>query len=376
MNSKQFSDIPLSEISRLGHRGFLYKDLFSVHWVLGRYCNYSCSYCWSHASIKQKDHRSFSVIIKTIEEIKRQARNRNFNSFQFCFTGGEATLHPDFLEILKALSSDTINTNFQSLSLTTNLSLGLSWWDKFIKATENLHIVNVSASYHKPFAKRDLFSEKLIKLQENDVKTIINMVMVPENFSELLDDAKYFNSLGLNVSLKVQTTKCGKKIVDGYSVDQLDILKNQFQLLNFAASSMAKIEKISTRPLTSYIMPKDSGPQSAGASPSRIMQMVLSEESGQNWQVDQAERLNALGLNSFKNWTCSAGYRSIIVYEPGGLIKRGYSCTDKPLGTIEDGFSLFPELTLCKSEVCICSADSKIPKRKAESNLPLWPQAE
>jgi hypothetical protein len=56
--------------------------------------------------------------------------------------------------------------------------------------------------------------------------------------------------------------------------------------------------------------------------------------------MDQAERFNAFNFNKFEGWECSSGYRSIIIREPCGSIKRSYSCVDKPIGNITTGFKL------------------------------------
>jgi hypothetical protein len=98
----------------------------------------------------------------------------------------------------------------------------------------------------------------------------------------------------------------------------------------------------------------------------------LVDEDGNHWEMDQAERFNAFNFNKFKGWECSAGYRSIIIREPDGAIKRSYSCGDEPLGNIETGFKLFSKVMPCISESCVSSADSKIPKRRVGCQLPLW----
>ena len=41
-----FTKIPYEDIVKVGQRTLLYRDLFSVSWLLGRFCNYKCSYCW------------------------------------------------------------------------------------------------------------------------------------------------------------------------------------------------------------------------------------------------------------------------------------------------------------------------------------------
>jgi hypothetical protein len=89
--------------------------------------------------------------------------------------------------------------------------------------------------------------------------------------------------------------------------------------------------------------------------------------------MDQAERFNAFNFNNFNGWECSSGYRSIIIREPDGSIKRSYSCHDQPLGNIETGFRLFDGPVKCTTGACVSSADSKIPKRKEGTQMPLWP---
>jgi hypothetical protein len=96
------------------------------------------------------------------------------------------------------------------------------------------------------------------------------------------------------------------------------------------------------------------------------LQVELRDSDGKRWYVDQAERFNAFGFNKFKGWLCEAGYRSIIIREPDGYIKRSYSCHDRPLGHIETGFKLFDQPVPCITESCVSSADSKIPKQKGK----------
>ena len=89
--------------------------------------------------------------------------------------------------------------------------------------------------------------------------------------------------------------------------------------------------------------------------------------------MDQAERFNAFNFNKFEGWECSSGYRSIIIREPDGSVKRSCSCMDVPLGNVETGFKLFSKPMPCISPSCVSSADSKIPKRAPGTKLPLFP---
>jgi len=325
-----FTKIPFDKIVQVGQISMLQSDIFTVSWLLGRYCNYKCSYCWTHGRSDNKDHRPTSLCLTTIDSIKKQARERGFNSFHFSLSGGEPTLHPGYFDILNKLESD--QGNYTSIHMTTNLSRSFSWFEKYLQIAIKFDRASITASFHREYVKdRTSFANKLIYLQNHGIKITINMVMVPNIFDELYELAKYFYDRGLNATLKPQSDAHADYIVKGYTKDQLGILHTGM-------------------------------PQSEGHK--QIMQVELMDEDGKAWYMDQAERFNSFNFNCFKGWDCSAGYRSIIIREPCGSIKRSYSCVDKPIGNIETGFTLFDKPKICISPSCVSSADSKIPKKK------------
>jgi len=335
-----FSKIPLDRIVRVGQISMLNNDLFTVSWLLGRYCNYNCSYCWAHGRSDVKDHRPTELCLKTIDSIKEQARDRGFNSFHFSLSGGEPTLHPGYLDILEYLGNDILNTNYTSIHMTTNLSKSIAWFDKYLDKALKFDRASITASLHREYVKDlDKFADKLLYLQEYGIKITINMVMVPKIFDELWDIANYFHNKQLNVTLKPQSDSHANYIVKDYTKEQLEILHNG--------------------------MPQKDNNKV-------FYQVKLTDDQGKDWYMDQAERFNAFNFNNFKGWECSSGYRSIIIREPCGSIKRSYSCTDDPLGNIQTGFKLFDGPKVCISDSCVSSADSKIPKRKKGCNLKLW----
>ena len=84
-----FTKIPLDNIVKVGQRTMLHRDLFTVSWLLGRFCNYSCSYCWPYANTDTPDHQDFEVYTNAIDEIKRQARENGFTEFHFSLVSKE-----------------------------------------------------------------------------------------------------------------------------------------------------------------------------------------------------------------------------------------------------------------------------------------------
>ena len=370
-----FKTIPFDDLVRVGQRTMLYRDMFTVSWLLGRFCNYRCSYCWPYARSDKKDFRPTELCLKTIDEIKRQARERGFNSFHFSLSGGEPTFHPGYLDILKHLADDVDNTNYTSVHMTSNCSRNLKWFEQYVDTVKHFHRASITASYHREHVntkeKREQFADKLCFVQEYDVQVTINQVMVPQWFDELYDESLYFHNRGINVTLKPQSDPTASRVVEGYTDDMLEKLHNGMPQRGFTEAK----NKFVQRPKPNFKIDEDDTfrKETYQQGVPQHFQVEFKDGENKSWFMDQAERFNAFNFNRFKGWECSSGYRSIIIREPDGSIKRSYSCQDKPLGNIETGFKLFDTPKNCISPTCVSSADSKIPKRAPGTKLPLYP---
>lgn len=372
-----FRKIPFDDIVRVGQRNMLYRDLFTVSWLLGRYCNYRCSYCWPYARSDKKDHRPTELCIQTIDEIKRQARERGFNSFHFSLSGGEPTFHPGYIDILNHLNNDSSNTNYTSVHMTTNMSRTLKWFEQeYCPAVSRFHRASITASLHTEHVdtpeKMKEFGDKLELCQEYDVQVTINMVMVPEWFDRDYENALYFHNRGINVTLKPQSDPTASRVVDGYTSEMLEKLHNGMPQRAFTEHKAAK-SKLVIRPTPTFVKMPDPIYKVENQSIPQHFQVEFVDKTKKVWYMDQAERFNAFNFNKFEGWECSSGFRGVIIREPDGSIKRSYSCYDKPLGNIETGFKLFDSPTVCITPSCVSSADSKIPKRAPGTQLPLYP---
>ena len=107
--------IPFENIVKLGQRTMLENNVFSVSWILGRFCNYDCSYCWPYAKSKVVDHRPFEQYIQTMDQIKSQARANGFEKFHFSFSGGEPTAYKGLIDLIKAYKMNPNDTNRKKL---------------------------------------------------------------------------------------------------------------------------------------------------------------------------------------------------------------------------------------------------------------------
>jgi organic radical activating enzyme len=368
-----FTKIPFDDLVSVGQRTLLYRDIFTVSWLLGRFCNYRCSYCWPYARSNTKDHRPTEVCLATIDEIKRQARENGFNSFHFSLSGGEPTFHPGYLDIMKYLADDVENTNYTSVHMTSNCSRPMKWFEEYVEIVKPFHRANITASLHTEHlnteARMQEFADKLIYCQLNDVQITINMVMRPDHFEEDWANALFFHEQNINVTLKPMSDPTASKVVDGYTEDMLKKLYNGMPQLKYTEEKRVW----DGRPKPSYRVNPDDEYFKANQKIPWPMQVEFRDSVGKTWYMDQAERFNAFNFNKFEGWMCSSGYRGIIIREPDGSVKRSYSCGDAPLGNIETGFKLFDKPKPCITKCCVSSADSKIPKRKAGAPVPLYP---
>jgi len=320
-----FQTIPFHNIKSFGQRTMLARPLFNVSWILGRFCNYSCSYCWPYARSDKLDFQDLKVYTQTVDEIKRQARANGFTEFHWSFSGGEPTAYRQLNDLVKHL--DEKESTYQSIHMTTNLSPGSKWWNTWCKNTEMLQRRSITASYHSEFAKEQEFGDKCLQLIYELVHVTVNQVMVPGKFWELYDRMERLHKRGINVTLKPQSDLTASSIVDGYTEEMITAMRNGF-------------------------------PQTANNEP--VYQIALYDQNGNEHLLDQAERFNAFGFNQFNGWDCNSGYQSIVIRS--NEVKRGYSCHDQPLGTLTSGFEIFKNSTICSTPTCVSSADSKIPK--------------
>lgn len=314
--------IPFNNIVKLGQKTMLDNNLFSVSWIIGRFCNYKCSYCWPYANTDKPDYYDLQTYKNTVDEIKRQAIANGYDKFHFSFSGGEPTAYKDLLKLIEHY--EDYKSEYLSIHMTSNCSPSKSWWKRWLDITHVMDRRSITASFHAEFANEKEFADKLLYLQDNDVFITINQVMVPSLWEEYYERSQRFIEKGLHVTLKPQSDPTASFVVDGYTEEQKQILQND--------------------------------------SEQEYKQVRLQDDKGIEYEIDQAERLNAYGFNKFKGWNCNAGYQSCIIR--GNEVKRSYSCHDEPLGTITDGFQLFNKPMPCITPSCVSSADSKIPKEK------------
>lgn len=70
-----------------------------IHWLPTDFCNYNCSYCIAHAPHLKNgiEFIKLPLLITAVDKIFEI----NKDKYVFVFGGGEATLHPNFIQLVE-----------------------------------------------------------------------------------------------------------------------------------------------------------------------------------------------------------------------------------------------------------------------------------
>lgn len=135
-----------------------------IQWLYGNVCNYSCSYCPTvlhsgkvrHNNAEQME-TNMQYVVSSLRMLDREPA--------FAFVGGEPTLNPAMLPMLKKLGNRRLRNR-----LVTNGSAPISWWEEHY---QYFHTVEIS--YHPDYADIDHIMEVIDYLTHEDRGDKINV---------------------------------------------------------------------------------------------------------------------------------------------------------------------------------------------------------
>ena len=108
-----------------------------ILWDITRRCNYDCTYCWPSVHNNIEPHHEYEKIIETIDKAVDEWSEQD--TIRWNFGGGEPTMHPRFMDILKHL-----NNSGQWVLVTTNGIRSTRFWSE---AVHYINSINMSAHF-------------------------------------------------------------------------------------------------------------------------------------------------------------------------------------------------------------------------------------
>ena len=118
-------------------------------WDIHYKCNFRCPYCWFFKNWETMEKRNIYLSVQ--EWMVHWGRiHQKYGSIRVEITGGEPFLYPDFIELIKQLSS------LHKVKITTNMSGDI---ETFVKVIDPQR-VNLDMNFHILFSGLDPFIKK------------------------------------------------------------------------------------------------------------------------------------------------------------------------------------------------------------------------
>ncbi len=222
-------------------------DTFVLRWHMTRICNYDCKFCIQGnkknkiLSSKGESHKLRMEIADKIIEFIENDLNKNFNKLNIFLIGGEVTILPDFIDILKKF----INVKFDGnviIHITTNNSASEETLIKIKDLFNNVEkrYFSYSASFYKDYTTIEQFMDKLKILYSN--KRLYHIACIMEKYKlktlskkmkkflkkppisvsvgyPILNDSDYFNFIKAKKKYKNKVDTINPIIIRKYDTD-------------------------------------------------------------------------------------------------------------------------------------------------------------
>lgn len=283
-------------------------DWFLITWDLSNKCNYRCSYCPSEIHDGSSGWPSIDDVrffVKTISE--------KLSGKKICFriSGGEPTYWKYFIDFAESVKKEN-----HYFSFITNGSRDFDYFKKISDFTDGVII-----SYHPEYSDKDHFVEISKALT---CPVAVNLMMVPAQFSFLVDVAKYlYDNSNMAIWPKLLLDKTTDKFITNnvidYTEEQKEFLKKWPYFRNLDDSKIHR---------------------------GNILY---------NGKEITANDIFLNDLNRYKGWKCWAGIDMINI-DFWGNIYRANCEQGGSLGKITD-FQLPTETIICDKSLCSCLSD-------------------
>lgn len=294
-----------------------------IIWQLTTACTYACSYC----PTELHTGKSADIDLKQLRTFFEMFLDRKI---VITITGGEPTIHPQFLEIAKLL---------KDLDIKTIVDSNLSRTTRFYKEVAGL-IDNWCVTLHP--SQHSLDIEKIKALADSSF-TVVYVMMDP---------------LFWNIAMQWW------EILKGVENIKLTLLK---PVDNWAG---AKYQGVFTKEQQAFLSTTE---PVYTLTPERMNQLHKLEwlsELGSTVQYDDgtvaaldSDALMKQGINKFKGWSCNAGNEVIVLSDNGNVSLA--TCGVANLGhwstiNIND----IKQPVICPRDYCHCGTDIKATKHK------------
>lgn len=333
-----------------------YDDFLSVDIYLTNICNYSCHYC--HPGLNEGDKRfpkDYDLFVKNVDHLLDVYKTYfNKKRIKIELSGGEPTLWPrvgDFANHLKSTHPE-----IECLSITTNASRTMRWWEENAKFFDEVHI-----TLHAEGRPRHIIDVADYIYLNTDSHIAVNVVLDPTKWeltSQYLEEVVSHPTPWL---VKTWLLVNGATVRSDYTQEQLD----QFH------------DRVKKKPPEEYIKRME---DKGFISKPSVTKMIFDDGSVEDFVKLTLKRMP--GDNNYQGWSCNVGVDRISLMFGNLIASCGASYLfdlDKPLSLYDknfiDKFSMdLVKPTICRELVCGgCTKDLRVPKIKITETKKVFP---
>lgn len=335
-------------------------NVLSIEWMLGKRCNYDCSYCSPHTHDSVSpfiNSEKYSEFIKISDHWAISQKKK----IKWSFTGGEPFIDRGFFKLLELLS---VSDSTEQTNVVTNGSLPLSLY------LDHAHLLTgITFSIHLERSLQETTNtiEKIIKIsQQTKTFVSVNLMFLPGKMEQVIEIKSLLESASIPYVVRRITPPrkfrpflpfvvngAGRKSVTLLDLDSQSKAKNQWKNANDIGRE-SETERYYTDEEDLYLNECNNN---------RKLWQNLGAWSAEGYFELNSDQLIASKTNKFPGWTCFAGVDHITI-DFDGTIYRAKCFNDGPIGKIGDSVVFSDTPTICKKQWCKCS--SSIPIRKAE----------
>lgn len=338
-----------------------------ITWVLGKRCNYDCSYCSPHIHDNYSPHTKTEEIFNFIDKIDSFGQQQD-KTVDIYLTGGEPCVHPDIVDISRRLSE--MRSKGSVTGIITNGSMPVELYEKCLE-----HISHLTISLHleRSMEECQKVVDKIKVLAKIPDKFIsVQLMCYPGKFDFVRSIKKEFEENNVKFTLRRITPDVdhsgdkkymlGTKMKQKFSLEEMTVgerikLKQEFIEQNKKKNRQENIYSVYTEEELQWM--RDSTPKT------RWTNMGVWFDDGTYEEYNNNE-VNANDKLKFKDWICFAGVDHLYI-DYDGSIYRGQCQAHGPIGHLKDTTIEFPKMpTICPYSVCTSETD--IPTRRACSS--------
>lgn len=313
-----------------------------VEWRLSNICNFDCSFCPSIFKDGSKRFLDYEVYTSTID---RLIKNDLTKIVWFQFTGGEPTLYPKLIELLKYIKDRGGYT-----SMISNGSRTIRWWKELADANvlDRLYISHHTEQGAK--VEHTIEVNNLMQATNTLVTVFVTTQADTSLFNAAVDAHREILKKSASISsLKPITTDDGA-CLQPYTAEQLELIQKNLYARSplYFREYIKKQKHIESIPWYQSSVTLTYSDNSIKTAPSQ----------------DFVQRLET----KFKGWECDIG-KDLLMIEVDDVLRSMCKQGGVIANVHDNNFAWAADSVICEKAECNCSLDVQEPKRLVNALL-------